>query len=145
MSPTPPRIAGWLLVPLAWLLMSLLGSSIAVVIYLMMMISPHSHQIMSSLGNHGVAMWYFSVICAIAMWGYTCWLTFAFFRRRQHAVRHYIIWLMLSLLLAIKSFALSPVSDELALRQLIFPLVAAALFVPYLKRSQRVKRTFINP
>jgi len=145
MSTQAPRINGWLLAPLAWLLMSLISSSIAVVIYLMMMISPQSHDLMRALGPNMVMMWYFSVACGIAMWGYTVWLTVAFFKRRQNVVRHYILWLLLSLLLAIKSFALSPVSDELAMRQLIFPLVAAGFLVPYLKRSRRVKETFINP
>jgi hypothetical protein len=48
-------------------------------------------------------------------------------------------------LLAVKTFAFSPVSDDLALRQLMFPLLATALLVPYLKRSKRVKQTFIQP
>lgn len=58
--------------------------------------------------------------------------------------RHYIIWLLLTVLLAIKSFAFSPVSDALAVRQLLFPLLAAALLVPYFKRSARVKQTFVR-
>jgi hypothetical protein len=33
-----------------------------------------------------------------------------------------------------------PVSDALAVRQLLFPLLAAALLVPYFKRSTRVKK-----
>jgi hypothetical protein len=36
--------------------------------------------------------------------------------------------------LAIKAFAFSPVSDVLALRQLLFPLLAAALLAPYFRR-----------
>jgi len=59
--------------------------------------------------------------------------------------KHYIIWLLITILLALKAFAFSPVSDTLALRQLLFPLLAAALIVPYFKRSQRVKKTFVNP
>lgn len=140
-----PRIAGWLLAPLAWLLMTLLSSSIALVIYFLMLISPESHRLMSAQGPKMVVLWYTSIACAIAMWGYTVWLTIAFFKRRKNVVRHYIIWLLLSVLLAIKAFAFSPVSDDLALRQLMFPLLAAALFVPYLKRSTRVKQTFIKP
>ncbi|WP_455424596.1 DUF2569 domain-containing protein [Dryocola sp. LX212] len=140
-----PRIAGWLLAPLAWLLLTLLSSTVALAIYLMMLISPESHRLMSAQGQHMVLFWYFSVACAIAMWGYTVWLTIAFFKKRQNVVRHYILWLLISILLAIKAFAFSPVSDELALRQLLFPLLAASLLVPYFKRSERVKQTFINP
>lgn len=140
-----PRIAGWLIAPLAWLLLTLLSSSIALVIYLMMLISPESHRLMNTQGHNMVLFWYFSVACAIAMWGYTLWLTVAFFKRRKNVVRHYILWLLISVLLAIKAFAFSPVSDDLALRQLLFPLLATSLLVPYFKRSQRVKHTFINP
>lgn len=145
MTVKPPRIAGWLLVPLAWLLMSLISSSLAVAIYGMMLLTPNTHQLMASQGHNMLFMWYFSVLCALTMWCYTLWLTIAFFKRRRMVVRHYILWLMLSLILAIKAFALSPVNDSLALRQLMFPLLAAALAVPYLKRSKRFEKTFINP
>jgi len=145
MTVKPPRIAGWLLVPLAWLLMSLISSSLAVAIYVMMLLAPNTHQMMADQGSNMLFLWYFSVICALAMWCYTLWLTIAFFKRRSNVVRHYILWLMFSLILAIKAFALSPITDNVALRQLMFPLLAAALAVPYLKRSKRVKETFINP
>ncbi|HCH41058.1 MAG TPA: DUF2569 domain-containing protein, partial [Enterobacter sp.] len=32
-----------------------------------------------------------------------------------------------------------------SVRQLLFPLLVTALFVPYFKRSARVKNTFVNP
>lgn len=145
MTVKPPRIAGWLLVPLAWLLMSLVSSSLAVAIYVMMLLAPNTHQVMSDQGPNMLFLWYISVICALLMWCYTLWLTITFFKRRRNVVRHYILWLMFSLILAIKAFALSPINDNMALRQLMFPLLAAALAVPYLKRSKRVKETFINP
>ena len=53
--------------------------------------------------------------------------------------------IVIAVLLAVKAFAFSPVSDALAVRQLLFPLLAAALLVPYFKRSTRVKNTFVNP
>ena len=85
-----------------------------------------------------------AVSCAAIMLLFA-WLTIAFFKRRSVVPKHYIIWLLITLLLAIKAFAFSPVSDVLALRQLLFPLLAAALLAPYFRRSQRVKRTFVNP
>jgi hypothetical protein len=54
------------------------------------------------------------------MWYYTLWLTIAFFKRRKSVPKHYIIWLLISVLLAVKAFAFSPVSDALAVRQLLF-------------------------
>ncbi len=44
--------------------------------------------------------------------------------------KHYIIWLLV-VLLAVKAFAFSPVSDAFAVRQLLFPLLAAASVLPY--------------
>lgn len=92
-----------------------------------------------------IALWFASFVFAIGMWYYTLWLTIAFFKRRQSVPKHYIIWLLISVLLAVKAFAFSPVSDALAVRQLLFPLLAASLLVPYFKRSTRVKKTFVNP
>lgn len=145
MTATPAmRIGGWLLAPLAWLLMTLLSTTIAVAFYLLAVASPQTHQALAAQSASTVALWYFSFVFALAIWGYTLWLAVMFFKRRAGVPRHYIIWLLLTVLLAIKSFAFAPVSDELALRQLLFPLLAAALLVPYFKRSKRVKQTFVN-
>ncbi|MCV8336332.1 DUF2569 domain-containing protein, partial [Escherichia coli] len=59
--------------------------------------------------------------------------------------QHHLIWLLISVLLAVKAFAFSPVEDGIAVRQLLFTLLATALIVPYFKRSSRVKATFVNP
>ena len=131
------KIGGWLLAPLAWLLMALLSASLALVLY--------SLKTLGAQNTSNIVMWFISFAFAIAMWYYTLWLTIAFFKRRRAVPKHYIIWLLVSVLLAIKAFAFSPVSDALAVRQLLFPLLVTALFVPYFKRSARVKNTFVNP
>lgn len=140
----PLRIGGWLLAPLAWLLLTLLSTSLINVFYLQALFSSASHQFLSSQPVTQVVLWYLSLFCALAIWGYTLWLTVAFFKRRQCVKRHYIIWLLITVLLAIKSFAYSPVSDAIAVRQLLFPLLAAALLAPYFRHSKRVKQTFTN-
>lgn len=146
MTATPAmRIGGWLLVPLAWLLMTLLGKSLGLLIWLMPLMSSQIHQVLSAQGGQHIAMWYFSLAIAILFWSYTLWLIVAFFNRRVLVRKHYIIWLLVCVLLALKAFAFSPVSDALAVRQLVYPLIAAALLAPYFRRSQRVKATFVNP
>ena len=90
-------------------------------------------------------LWYVSLFSAALMWAYTLWLTIGFFKRQSKVPKHYIIWLLISVLLVLKSFAFSPVSDDTIVRQLVFQLIAAALFAPYFKRSSRVKLTFVNP
>ncbi|MEF3101977.1 uncharacterized protein DUF2569 [Raoultella ornithinolytica] len=144
-SDSAERIGGWLLGPLAWLLVALLSASLSLLIFANALMAPQTFSLLSAMSAGNLILWIASLLFAVAMWYYTLWLTLAFFKRRKGVPKHYIIWLLISLLLAIKAFAFSPISDVLALRQLLFPLLAAALLVPYFKRSERVKRTFVNP
>ncbi|HDT2544164.1 TPA: DUF2569 domain-containing protein [Klebsiella aerogenes] len=144
-SQSAERIGGWLLAPLAWLLLALFGTSLSLILYANALMAPQTWALLKAMSFGHLALWLASLLFAVAMWYYTLWLTIAFFKRRAVVPKHYIIWLLISLLLAIKAFAFSPISDLLAMRQLLFPLLAAALFAPYFRRSARVKRTFVNP
>ncbi|ROP61965.1 uncharacterized protein DUF2569 [Enterobacter sp. BIGb0383] len=135
------RIGGWLLGPLAWLLLALISTSLGLLLFANAILTPQTFAALRAQD----ALWFLSCAIAVAMWYYTLWLSIAFFKRRRIVPKHYILWLLISVLLALKTFAFSQVPDQFALRQLIFPLLAAAAIVPYLKRSERVKRTFVNP
>ncbi|EPK7361185.1 DUF2569 domain-containing protein [Kluyvera intermedia] len=136
------RIGGWLLGPLAWLIVQLISISVTLVKFTYVLFSPQTLALLKDLGTSNVTLLALSFISFIAMWYYTMWLTVAFFRRRSNVPKHYIIWLMVGVILAVKAFAFSPIADDLAVRQLLLPLLAAAVIVPYFKRSTRVKRTF---
>ena len=110
------RIGGWLIAPLAWLLVALLSASLALLLYTTALVTPHAIQTLMSQSALNIATWFVSFVFAIAMWYYTLWLTIAFFKRRKNVPKHYIIWLLVSVLLAVKAFAFSPVSDALAVR-----------------------------
>jgi hypothetical protein len=139
------RIGGWLFAPLAWLIVALISASLAILLYAGVLLSPAARSNLGALSATNLSLWLLSMVFAVAMWAYTFWLTAAFFKCRKLVPKHYIIWLLISVLLAVKAFAFAPVSDALALRQLLFPLLATALLVPYFKRSTRVRRTFVNP
>lgn len=146
MTTTPAqRIGGWLLGPLAWLLVALLSASLALFLYATALATPQTFDMLAQQSTGNLLLWGVSLLTAIAMWYYTLWLIIAFFKRRRCVPKHYIVWLLVSVLLAIKTFAFSPVPDALAVRQLLFPLLAAALLAPYFRRSRRVKATFVNP
>ena len=136
------RIGGWLLGPLAWLIVQLISICITLVKFGYVLLTPNTLSLIKEMGATNITLLALSFLSFIAMCYYTLWLTIAFFKRRHNVPKHYIIWLMIGVLLAVKAFAFSPITDDLAVRQLLLSLLAAALIVPYLKRSQRVKRTF---
>lgn len=136
------RIGGWLLAPLAYLIVTLLSATLMLALYAMAIFTPASREYLVTNSQAFTMQWYFSVITTILMWVYTIWVIWLFCSRSQRFVKWFILWLLITVLLALKAFAFSPISDDIALRTLGWPLLAAAVFVPYIKRSQRVKHTF---
>jgi Protein of unknown function (DUF2569) len=136
------RIGGWLLAPLAYLIVTLLSASLMLGLYAMAIITPESREYLSTNSLAFTWQWYFSVVTTAMIWFYTLWIIWLFCSRSRRFVKWFILWLLLTVLLALKAFAFSPIPDDIALRTLGWPLLAAAVFVPYIKRSQRVKHTF---
>ena len=128
------RIGGWLFAPLAYMLLSLLSSSLMLVLFIMALLQHGAGQRIWTLGG-----------VFFTKWGFSLYVLRLFFKRSCRFPKLFIVWLLVMLLLALKSFAFSPVSDAVALRGIIMPLIAAAIFVPYIKRSARVRQTFIEP
>ncbi|AJJ09741.1 inner membrane protein ydgK [Yersinia rohdei] len=136
------RIGGWLLAPLAYLIVTLLSASLMLVLYAMAIFTPESREYLLANSQAFTLQWYFSVITTVLMWIFTLWVIWLFCSRSCRLPKWFILWLLLTVLLALKAFAFSPINDDIALRSLGWPLLAAAVFVPYFKRSQRVKHTF---
>ncbi|MGV7961243.1 DUF2569 domain-containing protein [Photorhabdus tasmaniensis] len=134
------RINGWILAPAAYLIMTFLSASVMLALYIMTFLSQNPSL---SLGNnHFTLMWFLSVAITAVMWCFTLWVLKLLFRRSKRFPQCFIIWLIVTVLIALKTFAFSPIPDQIALRALAWPLLAAAIFVPYIKHSQRVKMTF---
>jgi hypothetical protein len=106
-SQSAERIGGWLLAPLAWLLVALLSASLSLLFFANALMSPQTYALLRAMSTGHMALWVASLLFALAMWYYTLWLTIAFFKRRSLVPKHYIIWLLITLLLAIKAFAFS--------------------------------------
>ncbi|PKH26567.1 hypothetical protein CIG19_01890 [Enterobacterales bacterium CwR94] len=138
-----PRLGGWLLLPLAWLILSFLASTLAVANYVAALLHPALRDAIFSLTESFAWGFLLSLVLAIAMWCFTCWVTWLFCLRSQRLPRFYILWLLVSILFSLRSFMFNPVTDGIAVQNLLMTLAAAALIVPYFKRSQRVKNTFV--
>lgn len=136
------RIGGWLLAPMAYMIVTLLSASLMMLLYGMAIFMPESREYLLTNAQAFTLQWYFSVLTTLAMLCFTLWLLWLFCQRSRRFPKLFLVWLLITVLLAIKAFAFAPVPDELAVRSLGWPLLMAALLVPYMKRSQRVKSTF---
>ncbi|ARJ43738.1 hypothetical protein B1H58_17930 [Pantoea alhagi] len=145
LTPSPPRPGGWLLLPLAWLIVTLITSALVVVMYISALFNPAWRELLFSHDHTFLLQWGLSLATSLAVWCYSAWVTWIFCLRSRRLPRHYIIWLLLTVVLALKTFAFSPVTDGAAVRSLLIALLAAAVLVPYFRRSRRVKETFIAP
>ncbi|MCW7762799.1 DUF2569 domain-containing protein [Photorhabdus luminescens] len=134
------RINGWVLAPAAYLIMTFLSASVMLALYIMAFFSQNNA--LSAGNNHFTLMWFLSVAITAVMWCFTLWVLKLLFNRSKKFPQTFIIWLIITVLIALKTFAFSPIPDQMALRALAWPLLATAIFVPYIKRSHRVKMTF---
>ncbi|AIJ10159.1 MULTISPECIES: DUF2569 domain-containing protein [Edwardsiella] len=138
------RIGGWLFAPLAYMILSLISSSLMLALFIMTLLQHGGGGRLWSHGGTFFSQWGLSLLITLGVWCFSLHVLRLFFKRSRRFPKHFIAWLLVMLLLALKSFAFSPISDTLALRGIVMPLLAAAVFVPYIKRSARVRQTFIE-
>lgn len=77
-SQSAERIGGWLLAPLAWLLVALLSASLSLLFFANALMSPQTWALLRAMSTGHMALWVASLLFALAMWFYTLWLTIAF-------------------------------------------------------------------
>ncbi len=130
LTSSAPRLGGWLLLPLAWLILTLLTSALVMVMYMSALFDPAWRDLLFSRDHAFLTQWGLSLATSLLVWCYSAWVTWIFCMRSRRLPRHYIIWLLLTVILALKTFAFSPVADGAAVRSLLMALLAAAILVP---------------
>ena len=76
-SHSAERIGGWLLAPLAWLLVALLSTSLSLLIFANALMSSRTYALLAEMSAGHLLLWVGSLLFALAMWYYTLWLTIA--------------------------------------------------------------------
>ncbi|MBP6121485.1 MULTISPECIES: DUF2569 domain-containing protein [Providencia] len=134
------RITGWLLVPATYLLLTFLAVCSMTVMYIIKL-----YEIVTTVENwtsYIPAQWYLSFAISIAMTVFSVHVLQLMFSHSRHFPRRFTIWLLILLVIGLKTFAFSTIDDAEAVQVLAWPLLGAGFLVPYLKRSKRVKMTF---
>ena len=69
-SQSAERIGGWLLAPLAWLLVALLSASLSLLFFANALMSPQTYTLLRAMSAGHMALWVASLLFALAMWYY---------------------------------------------------------------------------
>ncbi len=77
------RIGGWLLAPMAYLIVTLLSASLMLLLYAMAIFMPESRDYLLTNAQAFTLQWYFSVLTTLLMWCFTLWLLWLFCQRSQ--------------------------------------------------------------
>ena len=144
MTTTPAeRIGGWLLAPLAWLLVALLSTSLALLLYATALLTPQSVTALGAQPLKQSILWFVSFASTIAIWCYTLWLVIAFFKRRRLVPKHYIIWLLVYVLLPL-AFPQTETPKLLDLLQMVCKIYIIAVSLRFINASLNVVLEIYN-
>ncbi|EOX2435655.1 DUF2569 domain-containing protein, partial [Serratia marcescens] len=94
------RIGGWLLAPLAYLIVTLLSASLMLLLYAMAIFMPESRDYLLTNAQAFTLQWYFSVLTTLLMWCFTLWLVLLFCRRSLRFPKLFLLWLLITVILA---------------------------------------------
>jgi hypothetical protein len=124
--------------------LSLLGSVVSINASIRILLEHYS-----AIGGSLKALLTFELVCYIALFAYTLFVSSLFFRKKRQLPRHYIAFLLAwvvfygaDLLLAHQLANFPFVYDTV--KAVVRNVISAAIWVPYFLVSDRVKRTFVR-
>jgi len=85
------RIGGWLLAPMAYLIVTLLSASLMLLLYAMAIFMPESRDYLLTNAQAFTLQWYFSVLTTLLMWCFTLWLLWLFCQRSQRFPKLFLV------------------------------------------------------
>lgn len=138
------KIRGWLYVPAAGLIFSILGNIVAINFNLRFLMDNAS-----LIGDTQRALLLFELFAYVAMFGFAVYVSSLFFRKKRQLPRCYIALLLSGVAFVGLDLLLGHIYLDVpyvyaAVQPLIRNLVSACIWVPYFIVSVRVKRTFVR-
>ena len=155
-TPEPSGIGGWLLLPAIALIISPLRMIYefhqtffdllrpSVWISLLSTKTPNYSPVLAT-----VLGW--EILANLALFTLTIWLAYLFFKKRKLAPAVFILWIVVSAALQLADLMLTSLlgldaqqSNTRSIIELVKSGIGAAIWVPYFRRSVRVKNTFVH-
>jgi len=140
-DPKLEGIGGWLIVPAIWIGLNSILGGVAISISLVKIIK-------ATVAGYGVTI-SVEYIVVLGLWVLLVYTLILFIGRKSKTPLFIIIFLVANiagslLLLAIESGAGTDMSASENRVQLVRDIIIAAIWIPYFRRSMRVKATFVN-
>jgi hypothetical protein len=154
----PRGIGGWLVLPALGLIITPFRMGFQFYRDMLPALAPETWSALtdsSSAAYH--SLWapvlIFEVVVNIALFFYTLWVLWLFFKKSKRVPRLFIIWLAslaatqtIDLLLTnqIPAVASQPTDPE-SIKDVARSIIGAAIWIPYFMNSKRVYNTFVEP
>ena len=152
-APSLAGINGWLLLPAVGMPLGALLYVINIIQSLVFRFSSDYADVASQYGGVGL-LTTFELLGKIGLFIYLCIIAYTFYKQKKNVPKRVITYLIASLIFAAIRFVwgiiIFGMDDESVLISLlrstgiIGAIVAPAVWIPYFKKSQRVKLTFVN-
>jgi len=153
----PKGIGGWLVLPTLGLLISPLRFGFQFYSSMLPVLVPSAWNALTNSSSPAYhPLWgpliVFEVVSSLALFIFTLRLLWLFFKKSNRVPELFVMWFVLSVALQVVDILFAAQIPAVAVQQtdfesvkdLISSLFAAAIWIPYFKRSKRVKNTFIE-